>query len=362
MFEPNTSLTRLDFLKLGALGFGGLAFRPWRSLPYQVEFPQSPRLGRATATLNLRTRPDVDSPLIRKVYEDEVFPWLRQVVGPTPAYASRRWVETPDGFLWAPNVQPVENHPNPDPPAAFPDYTAGRGMWVEVKVPFVDLFLANPPARAPWTENKRNRLYYDQVVWVDQISTNSEGDLIYRVNEPYGSYGDIFWAAAEAFHPITPEDIAPIHPDVEDKLVRVDLTYQTLSCFEGDQEVFFCRISSGAKFDASGLAVDEWATPPGSHPTWRKLLSLHMSGGTTGGGWDLPGIGWTALFVGSGVAIHATHWHNNYGVPMSRGCVNARPQDAKWVWRWMTPVVAYDPGDVQVDMSSPGTFVDVFES
>ena len=53
----------------------------------------------------------------------------------------------------------------------------------------------------------------------------------------------------------------------------------------------------------SGEKVDVWATPKGNFPIWRKMVSLHMSGGTTGGGWDLPGIGWVSLFVGSGVAV-----------------------------------------------------------
>ncbi|OQX62000.1 MAG: hypothetical protein B5M51_06740, partial [Anaerolinea sp. 4484_236] len=43
----------------------------------------------------------------------------------------------------------------------------------------------------------------------------------------------------------------------------------------------------------------------------------------------------------SGVAIHGTYWHNNFGYPMSHGCINMRNQDAKWLYRWTTP--PYDP-------------------
>jgi lipoprotein-anchoring transpeptidase ErfK/SrfK len=152
--------------------------------------------------------------------------------------------------------------------------------------------------------------------------------------------------------------MAPLSPEVEDKRVVVDVTHQTMACYEGDTEVYYCRVSTGALYNAQGERVDTWSTPPGPHPVWRKLVSLHMSGGTTGGGWDLPGIGWTTLFVGSGVAVHATFWHNNFGVPMSRGCVNARPEDARWVFRWTQPTVSYDPGDVSVS-GSGGTIVEV---
>jgi lipoprotein-anchoring transpeptidase ErfK/SrfK len=203
-------------------------------------------------------------------------------------------------------------------------------------------------------------LYYSQILWVDQIKEGDDGAIWYRVGDRYGSYGDIFWARAEAFRPITPEEIAPIHPDVEDKRVVVDVNYQTMACYEGKEEVFFTRVSTGAKFNAAGKAVDKWATPIGTFPIWRKLIAVHMSGGTTGGGYDLPGIGWTTLFVGTGISIHATFWHNDYGVPRSHGCVNARPEDAKWVFRWTLPVVPYDPGDVTVPMPG-GTKITVVE-
>jgi lipoprotein-anchoring transpeptidase ErfK/SrfK len=73
-----------------------------------------------------------------------------------------------------------------------------------------------------------------------------------------------------------------------------------------------------------------------------------MAGGTNEAGWDLIGIGWTALFVGEGVALHSTFWHNNFGEPMSHGCVNLSPEDAKWIFRWTLPVVPYDTGDITI--------------
>ncbi len=356
-------LSRRDFLKLTGLGLGSLVVQPWKRHPALADFPDAERLGRVnTGRVTVRLRPDIESEEVGVLYEDAIVPWLREVIGSHPYRVSQRWVETPDGYIWAPLLQPVRVEPNA-PISSLPDTSMGPGLWVEVTVPYVDLSPSNPPARSPWLQNTDHpRLYYGQVVWVDEISVNNNNEAIYHVKELYGSYGDMFWASADAFLPLTEADIAPIHPEVEEKKIVIDLTYQTLSCYEGNNEVYFCRISSGAKFDALGNAVDAWATPPGSHPTWRKLVSLHMSGGTTGGGWDLPGIGWTALFVGSGIAIHGTHWHNNFGVPMSHGCVNATYQDAKWVWRWMNPIVSYDPGDRSVDMTDPGTYVQVIES
>ncbi len=293
---------------------------------------------------------------------DGVVAWLREVVGDAPTgWVSRRWVETPEGYLYSPNVQPVLNRPN-TPVEKLPDSSGGPGFWAEVSVPYVDIVMANPPPRSPWLkDDPMPRLYYSQVMWIDGIKTTDSGQVLYRVNERYGTLGDIFWADATAFRPITADEIAPINPQTQNKRVEVNLAYQTLSCYEGDTEVYFCRISSGGKWDAEGNLVDKWSTPVGPHTIWRKLVSIHMIGGTTGAGYDLPGIGWTTLFSGEGVAIHSTFWHNDFGVPRSHGCINASPDDAKWIWRWTLPTVAYDPGDITVQMPG-GSIIKVNEA
>jgi len=81
-----------------------------------------------------------------------------------------------------------------------------------------------------------------------------------------------------------PEEVTPIHPDVGDKLIKVNMTYQTLSAFEGSREVYFCEISTGGPD----------GTPLGNFPIWRKMISTHMSAGGLVA-YDTPGIGWTTL-------------------------------------------------------------------
>lgn len=358
--ETCASLGRRDFLKLGGVTLGGLALDlgdRWQA----TDFPQGERLGRVNvAQVNLRAQPSPEAAKVGTLYGDDVVVWLHELVGEHAYRVNQTWVETPDGFVYGPTLQPVANQPN-DPVDRLRDTSLGPGMWVEVTVPWVDIVLDNPPPRSPWLKNTDEpRLYYSQVLWVDDIRRDLDGAVWYRIKERYG-FGDIFWARAEAFRPIQPEELSPIHPQAEDKRIEVDVTHQTMICYEGETEVYFCRVATGAKFDAEGNPVDEWATPLGPHPTWRKVVSLHMVGGTTGGGYDLPGIGWTTLFVGNGVAIHSTFWHNDFGAPRSHGCVNAKPEDAKWVFRWTTPVVEYDPGDVTVEMPG-GTRVVVVEA
>ncbi len=348
-------LTRRKFLQVAALSLGGLALRPLGRVLRLPDFPQYERLGRVFNKVDVKARPDYESETVGVLFDDAVVPWVAEVAGRHPYRFRQRWVETDQGYIWSSDVQPVRNVIN-TPIKELPQTSLGPGMWVEVSVPYVDLILANPPARSFWLKYRAEnslpvRLYYSQILWVDEIKTDENGQVWYRVNEHHG-YGDIFWAAAEAFRPITAEEIAPISPDVTDKRVEINVyeKFQTLSCYEGQSEVYFAVVAAGRNADAEGNRLDHSSTPLGKHYIWRKLVSTHMSGGTTGGGYDLPGIGWTTLFSGTGVAIHSTFWHNNFGGElMSHGCVNARPDDAKWVFRWTNPAVLYDPGDLTIE-------------
>ena len=353
-----SSLSKREFLKVAGMVASGLMLDINPLSKSQVEFPEADRLGRVTeGAIKMRVGPDVNSAEVGTLYQDQVVPWLREVVGSNPYRYNQRWVETPDGYVWCPLLQPVRNFSN-SAQTNLPQTSLGEGMWVEVTVPFVNLYLINAEPYAPSVKNaiesgKNYRLYYGQVIWVDSIREDDNGKIWYRLNERY-SYGDMFWAAAESFKPLTEDDVAPISPNVEDKRVDVNLTRQTVSCYEGEREVFFTRTSTGQLGGETETPLSDW------HRIWRKMVSSHMTGGTTGGGWDLAGIGWTTLFVGTGIAFHSTFWHNNFGERMSRGCVNLSPEDSKYIFRWTDPIVGYDPGDMEVS-GNVGTLIRVIE-
>jgi lipoprotein-anchoring transpeptidase ErfK/SrfK len=357
-------ISRRQFMNLGGLALAGAILPRFGPPGRRQDLQIRENLGRVTVgRMDLKDRPSVEGTTVGVLYQDAIVERLREVVGYQPNRLNQRWLETPQGFLWSGAVQPVADRPNA-PVEELPQTSLGPGMWVEVTVPFVDLQLANPPARAPWLrarleEGAAPRFYYSQIVWVDDIRLEADGRATYRFNERYG-YGDLFWAPAEAFRPLTTSDVDPIRPEAADKRIKVDVAHQTLQCFEGAQEVYFCRVSTGALYNYRGERVETWGTPPGTHSIWRKALSLPLSGGSADVGWDLPAVGWVSLFVGTGVAIHSTYWHDNYGEPSSRGCVNASPKDAQWIFRWTSPVVPYDPGDLTVGMPG-GTRVEVVE-
>ncbi|MFN3335663.1 MAG: LysM peptidoglycan-binding domain-containing protein, partial [Caldilinea sp.] len=105
--------------------------------------------------------------------------------------------------------------------------------------------------------------------------------------------------------------------------IEIDLTNQTLTAWQGDVAVMFTKISSGRA-----------ATPTvtGRFTIGVKYKAQRM----TGPGYDLPNVPWVMYFHGA-YAIHGAYWHNNFGVPMSHGCVNMRPNEAEMLYNWAAP-------------------------
>lgn len=357
--NKHAKLSRRELIKLGGLGIGALALRPWADLSANVmqeDFPEGVPLARNTLEFaSIRARPDTNSEKVGELKEDDVLPWLREVVGYNPYSYNQRWVETPLGYIWSPLLQPVWNNLNPSV-SELSATSLGQGMWVEVTVPWVSMVLVNDYPKGPFIARMIGqwgaaRAYHNQIWWADDIKVDDQGQTWYRLNEEF-SYGDVFWAPAYALRPLTQEEIAPINPETENKHIEVNLHRQTLSAFEDGREVFFTRVSTGR---------DGYETPPGvNFYPWRKMISAHLSGGNSGAGWDLTGVGFTTYFTSSGVALHSTFWHNNYGERTSGGCVNMRPQDSKWIFRWGSPNVPYDPGDVSTEGYGFGTNIRIF--
>jgi len=53
----------------------------------------------------------------------------------------------------------------------------------------------------------------------------------------------------------------------------------------------------------------------------------------SGPGYYVRDVPWVMYFYKS-YGIHGTWWHNNFGTPMSAGCVNMTIPDAEWMYSW----------------------------
>ncbi len=127
----------------------------------------------------------------------------------------------------------------------------------------------------------------------------------------------------------TPEYIAPtvvpyVPPQVAgnggERWIDVDLSQQRVYAYEGDTLMNSFLVSTGT-----------WQTPTvtGKYKIWIKLRSAAMSGP----GYYLPDVPYIMYFY-KGYGLHGTYWHNNFGTPMSHGCVNLTIPDAEWVYNF----------------------------
>jgi lipoprotein-anchoring transpeptidase ErfK/SrfK len=76
--------------------------------------------------------------------------------------------------------------------------------------------------------------------------------------------------------------------------------------------------------------------------------------------YELPGVPWVSFFHITGVALHGTYWHNDFGKPRSHGCINLSPQAARWIYRWTQPAVPPEESVVFTNAKTgPGTQIDI---
>lgn len=122
----------------------------------------------------------------------------------------------------------------------------------------------------------------------------------------------------------TPEYIPPKEQIASvgngERWIDVDLTNQRVYAYEGDVVVNSFIVSTGT-----------WRTPTvtGRYKIYVKVRVQDMRGP----GYHLRDVPHVMFFYGD-YGLHGTYWHNNFGTPMSRGCVNLTIDDAAWLFNW----------------------------
>lgn len=108
--------------------------------------------------------------------------------------------------------------------------------------------------------------------------------------------------------------------------IDVDLSEQRTYLIENGQVVQSWAISSGLS--------------PNDTPTGNFRMQAHVRIQGMGNK-DLtqppyyytPNVPWVSYFNGD-IAFHGTYWHNNFGHPMSHGCINMTIDAAQYVYNW----------------------------
>jgi lipoprotein-anchoring transpeptidase ErfK/SrfK len=103
-----------------------------------------------------------------------------------------------------------------------------------------------------------------------------------------------------------------------ERWIDVDLTNQATYAYEGTTLVNSFIVSTGT-----------WQHPTvtGSYRVYVKYADM------SGPGYYLRDVPYIMYFY-KGYGLHGTYWHNNFGTPMSHGCVNLRTDEAGWLFNW----------------------------
>ena len=142
------------------------------------------------------------------------------------------------------------------------------------------------------------------------------------------------------------------YPTSTERWIQVDLSEQMVVAYEGTTPVRAFVVSTG---------VGNTPTVQGTFRIWAKIAMQDMRGGSRAAGTyyyleDVQNV----QYFHRGYGFHGTYWHDNFGSPMSRGCVNLTNEDAKWLFDWTSPAV-YDDDWLFSNNANPGTLVMVHE-
>jgi lipoprotein-anchoring transpeptidase ErfK/SrfK len=116
------------------------------------------------------------------------------------------------------------------------------------------------------------------------------------------------------------DSIVGVEVDEDERWIDVDLSSQTVHAYEGKELVRSFLASTGKA---------RTPTVTGQYRIYVKYTATDMRGP----GYHLRDVPYTMYFH-KGYGLHGTYWHNNFGTPMSNGCVNLRTEDAKWLFNF----------------------------
>ena len=319
------SITRRDFLKLSSAALLGL-FLPELHLD-PVHADSVPRQGRVQATsLVVRDAPSFSGFKVTSLKRDNLIDIAETVYGGEEGDYIRLWHRIGQmGYIYSGWVQPVSTTLNPLV-MEIPE----NGILGGITVPYADsLYGVNgSPSPGP-------RLYFASTHWFTALVVDqTDGSIWYKAYD--AAIQNSYYTRPEWVHLFTPEEIAPLSPAVpeSEKHIEIFLDRQLLLAYEFGALVYAARVSTGQR---------GFESPAGWFHTFHKRPTYHMFGGADDASvFDLPGVPWCSYLTESGVAIHGTYWHNDFGHTHSHGCINMAPADAQWIFRWTRPAVPYE--------------------
>ncbi len=325
----NKTVSRRNFIKMSALSLGSLAFTP----RLNSERPSTHRkLARVAIVDGQEIRDSVsvhrsandESVILYQRFRDDLVNVYYEVNSEHGPEYNPIWYRVWGGYIHRGHLQDVEYVLNPVASAINEDRQLG-----EITVPFSRSMIFTK--LRGW--EPAYRLYYETTHWIFDIVTGPDGQPWYKLQDEAINNIDLFIPAPH-MRIVKDSELEPISPDVPpgEKWIDISIARQVLTAYEDDKVALQTKISSGVLTEAK-------QTPLGEFRMNSTYPSKHMGNGDLTDkitAYELVGVPWTCFF-NEGIATHGTYWHTNFGIPMSSGCINMWNNEAKWLYRWVTP-------------------------
>lgn len=153
-----------------------------------------------------------------------------------------------------------------------------------------------------------------------QQARDSKGGIWYRVSDPPEEPMYVHSSLIRKVMPVVYEGAK-----YKGKWININITQQVVTAYQDGTPVKVTLTSTGKGDNPTELGV------------WKIYLRVpiqDMEGGNKASGdyYNLKDVPWVQYFHTSGEGLHGTYWHDNFGRPMSHGCINLSTPIAKWFY------------------------------
>ncbi|KAA3644974.1 MAG: hypothetical protein DWQ07_16365 [Chloroflexi bacterium] len=122
------------------------------------------------------------------------------------------------------------------------------------------------------------------------------------------------------FTPTATYIVPPVPVGKKEPWIDIDLTNQILYAYRGNELERHFIVSTGA-----------WVTP--TKPGQFRIYIKYESAAMWGADYFLPSVPYIMYYDGD-YGIHGAYWHEDFGTPVSHGCINMGPDEAEWLFHF----------------------------
>ena len=191
----------------------------------------------------------------------------------------------------------------------------------------------------PGLANSRNEptgAIFGVINMLTKLVADQRPDYLAVVFDAKGkSFRNEIFPEYKATRPPAPEDLVSQIQPIHDIIRAQGIPLLVIDGVEADDVIATLAVQAKSHGMHTLISSGTWDHPTvtGQFRIWITFQSQTMDGSLLGYDYYLENVPYVLYFYND-YALHGTFWHNNFGTPMSHGCVNMKTSDAEWVYYW----------------------------